>query len=37
MYFAPSNLKTWLRICYTSETIGADHVRLFVPHVFVCV
>jgi len=30
MYLAPSNLKTWLRVCYTSETIGADHVRPFV-------
>jgi len=30
MYFAPSNLKTWLRVCYTSETIGADHVPRFV-------
>jgi len=30
MYFAPSNLKTWLWVCYTSETIGADHVQLFV-------
>jgi len=30
MYFAPSNLKTWLRVCYTSETIGTDHVRPFV-------
>jgi len=27
MYFASSNLKTWLRVCYTSETIGADHAR----------
>jgi len=30
MHFAPSNPKTWLRVCYTSETIGADDVRRFV-------
>jgi len=30
MYFAPSNLKTWVRVCYTSETVEADHVRRFV-------
>jgi len=30
MYFAPSNLKTWLLVCYISGTIGAGHVRRFV-------
>jgi len=34
MYFAPSNIKTWLWVCYTSETIGADHVRH--SYVFAC-
>jgi len=30
MCFAPSNLTTLLRVCYTSETVEADHVRRFV-------
>jgi len=33
MYFASSNLKTWLRVCYTSETIGTMYGG---SYVFAC-